>query len=185
MLGCFCLELDFVGSILYTELSGIALHIVKREVLRKADADRHLAYRLFPFRQEHIEVEHVLRAVVVTVLTDPVFDRIDMSAFRKLLSIGDHYLACFRGGLCLIQHILHLYFAYPEISARYRKLNTLQLIRDVYAYLLFNGIGMIFTYCCSQIVIRYFECPSLDARSTDRCVRYDLFRACECTCCKR
>ena len=185
MRGIICLERDLVVGVLDSELAGIALHVVKREVVRESDIDRYVSYRLFPFRQQHIEVEHVFRRIVIAVLSDPVPDRICMSAFRELFGVGYHYRARLRSGFCLILRILHHYVTYTEISARYREFHTLQLVRNIYAYLLFNSICVVFSDFCGQVVVRDFECAALYSLAILR-----LFGLCvsdpgKSGCCKR
>ena len=67
------------------------LDIVYREIIREGDLCMHLADRLFPLRQKHIEVEYVFRSVSVSELKDLVPDRICMDPGSQSLLVHDFY----------------------------------------------------------------------------------------------
>ena len=106
---------------------------------------------------------------MVEIFAYPVLDGIYMFTFRELLGIGDHDLARLRGGLSLIQGILYLYVTDPEIAARYCEFHTLQLIRNVYAYLLLYGVCVILAHSSRQIIFCNFKRSALYSFGTGRC----------------
>jgi transcription-repair coupling factor (superfamily II helicase) len=75
---------EAVLRVLYTILSRVKLHILKREIVRESDLRCHLSNRLFPLRLQYIEVQDIPARIPDQYIEN---ETLKLQAYKKIAGI--------------------------------------------------------------------------------------------------